>query len=110
MIFISVYYNIRILFSGEDNTDKPASVNSRIEMFNGIKNQSQSNKSDVQPTVTKLAATGLDNKPPELKALLPIHNGGKDSEGVSSYISRSSVEKILLQQRKVGGGTTLNIT
>lgn len=55
-------------------------------MFNGIGDPSN--------------AVKASNKPPELRPLLNINNGGKDGD-CPSYISRSSVEKILSQQKKV---------
>ena len=59
---------------------------SRIQMFNGINDQT---------TTTKTS-----NKPPELKPLLNLNSTGMDGDS-PSYISRSSVEKILNQQKKV---------
>lgn len=62
----------------------PPSIHSRVQMFNGMSD-------------SKTASGG---KPPEIKPLLPLRSASKEGEG-SSYISRSHVEKIMHQQRKV---------
>ena len=76
---------------GDGSTVAPPSINSRIQMFNGITSESKTAAPDAQ------SGSG---KPPEIKPLLPLRTTSKEGES-TSYISRSHVEKIMNQQRKV---------
>ena len=77
---------------GDNSTVAPPSINSRIQMFNGITSESKTAAPDV--------AQSGSCKPPDIKPLLPLRTTSKEGES-TSYISRSHVEKIMNQQRKV---------
>lgn len=70
-----------------DTVVAPPSINSRIQLFNGMMPEGKQE-------------SGSSNKPPDMKPLLPIRTTSKEGES-TSYISRSHVEKIMNQQRKV---------
>jgi len=83
--------NMIYLLSGEA-LKQEASINARISMFNGL------SESGSTPSASAGSAQGPapTSQPPEnMKPLLPVKTRGP------SYISRSNVEKIMLQQRKV---------
>jgi len=88
---IELFGNLLSCFYIDDkaspHSDTHTSISSRIQLFNGMSEQTVGQK-----------ATAACGKPPELKPLLHINE--KDRDG-PSYISKSSVEKILNQQRKV---------
>ena len=77
---------------GDSSTVAPPSINSRIQMFNGITSESKTAVPDVPESVS--------GKPPDIKPLLPLRTTSTEGES-TSYISRSHVQKMMNQQRKV---------
>lgn len=76
----------------EDNASAP-SISSRIQMFNNINS-----------TTTPSEPSNKPSKAPEIKQPLQVtKSNGIDSDS-PSYINRTSVEKILSQQRRASRG------